>query len=43
MCFINICFHEKVPKAEKNEVVGKDGKKGYNWSLPYRVSQLRHD
>ena len=23
--------------------MGKDGKKGQNWSLPYRVSQLRHD
>ena len=42
-CFINICFHEKVPKAEKKEVIDKDGQKGFNWSLPYRVSQLRHD
>jgi len=24
-------------------VIDKDGQKGFNWSLPYRVSQLRHD
>lgn len=25
-CFINVCFHEKVPKAEKKLVDSPDGK-----------------
>ena len=41
--FINVCFHPKVPKAEKIPTTGPDGKPGYSWSLPYRVSKQRHD
>ena len=41
--FVNICFHEKVPKAEKKLVKGPDGREGYSWSLPYRVSKMRMD
>ena len=32
-----------MPKAEKKLVQGPDGKDGYSWSLPYRVSKLRMD
>lgn len=42
-CFINVCFHDKVPKPEKTQVVGPDGSPGFNWSLPHRVSKLRND
>ena len=42
-CFVNVCFHAKVPKAQKQQVAGADGNPGYNWSLPYRVSKLRND
>lgn len=42
-CFVNVAFHEKVPKPEKRQVVGADGSPGFNWSLPYRVSKLRND
>ena len=42
-CFINVCFHSKVPKAEKELCKQPDGTSGYNWKLPYRVSKLRHD
>ena len=40
--FINICFHEKVPKAER-KLISQGGQEGYSWSLPYRVSKLRMD
>jgi len=37
-CFINVCFHERVPKAEKVAFTKPDGDNGFNWKLPYRVS-----
>ena len=42
-CFINVCFHDRVPKPEKTQVIGADGQPGFNWSLPHRVSKLRND
>ena len=42
-CFINVCFHDSVPKAEKVPVRGPDGSTGFNWTLPHRVSKLRND
>lgn len=41
--FINVCFHEKIEKPERELITGPDGKSGYNWKLPYRVSKVRHD
>jgi dynein assembly factor 2 len=42
-CFINVCFHDSVPKAEKTAVRGPDGSSGFDWRLPHRVSKLRND
>lgn len=42
-CFVNICYHEKVQKAEKVPSTRPDGSEGYTWSLPYRVSKLMHN
>ena len=42
-CFINICFHEKIQKPEKELTTGPDGKQGYSWKLPYRASRIRYD
>lgn len=42
-CFINVCFHEKVDKPQKERVTSPSGETGYNWRLPYRVSKLRYD
>ena len=42
-CFINICFHETIAKHQKVQVTKPDGTVGFDWSLPYRVSQQRHD
>lgn len=41
--FINICVHELVEKPKKELVTQPNGKQGYAWSLPYRVSKGRHD
>lgn len=41
--FVNICFHEEIEKPERKHVTTPDGKSGYSWSLPYRVSKGRHD
>ncbi len=35
--FINICSHERIDKPSSQEVVGKDGKKGRNWTLPHSI------
>jgi dynein assembly factor 2 len=40
--FINICIHKEVAAPEKVPVT-QNGKTGYTWNLPYRVSKLRHD
>jgi dynein assembly factor 2 len=42
-CFINVCYHEKVDKPQKEQLTNADGKTGWNWKLPYRVSKLRYD
>lgn len=42
-CFINVCFHEKVEKPQQETVTQPNGERGTHWSLPYRVSKMRHD
>jgi hypothetical protein len=42
-CFVNVCFHEFAPKPTKELVTAPDGSRGYNWSLPYHVSKMKHD
>lgn len=41
-CFINVCFHEKIEKAVRTPITREDGSNGFDWRLPYRVSQLQH-
>lgn len=41
--FINVCAHDEVDKPKKEYVKMPDGKAGYQWQLPYRVSKIRHD
>tara|TARA_B110000285_G_C15120381_1_gene616755 strand:+ start:348 stop:791 length:444 start_codon:yes stop_codon:yes gene_type:complete len=41
--FINVCFHESIEKPTQEHHKRPDGSSGVNWSLPYRVSKLRHD
>ena len=40
--FINICSHESSEKPQRVETF-QNGKKGYSFSMPYRVSRGRHD
>ena len=42
-CFVNVCFHEKVEKPQREYVTAPNGESGYNWKLPYRVSKIRYD
>jgi len=35
--------HEDVDKPKKEYMKTPDGKSGYAWQLPYRVSKARHD
>lgn len=41
--FINVCVHEDVEKPKKEYATMPNGKSGYSWQLPYRVSKQRHD
>lgn len=40
--FVNVCTHDVVPRPEKIRA-DKDGKSGFTFNLPYRVSKGRHD
>jgi hypothetical protein len=41
--FINVCFHEAIEKPTQEHTSRPDGSSGVDWSLPYRVSKMRHD
>jgi len=41
--FINVAFHENIDKPKQEQHKRPDGSVGVNWTLPYRVSKLRHD
>ena len=41
-CFINVCFHDDIEKAVRTHITREDGTNGFDWRLPYRVSQLQH-
>ena len=41
--FVNVCVHEDVEKPKREFQKAPDGRTGYAWQLPYRVSKNRHD